>query len=89
MINDNARHMVCGTLDSSQAQKVYVDGVLDGSKSTGLTGMSTRFNSVQIGARSTTFTQNFFSGTIDEVSIYNWPLSQAEITAIYNVGVLA
>lgn len=65
-------------------QVVYVNGVQEGiGARTGTIGKvtPTRIGTGNLGA------SDWFDGDIDEVSIYNRTLTQAEITALYNSGV--
>lgn len=48
--------------------------------------INTSGNGDYIGAQSTSHSEQFFNGSIDEVLIYNRSLSSAEITALYNKG---
>jgi hypothetical protein len=73
---------VVGTFDGTTG-RLYVDGVLNSSapQSSPLTD---RNNQVYIG-RGISGT-NSFSGSIDEVRVYNRALSATEISALYNSG---
>lgn len=64
--------------------RCYVDSVIgDTPASSALTGTFANTASFVVGARNTAFP---FSGNIDEVSVWNKALSQAEVTEIYNSG---
>ncbi|MCH8330166.1 MAG: T9SS type A sorting domain-containing protein [Bacteroidetes bacterium] len=82
---DNSWHFIVGTLDGITL-KIYIDGSLEGSLPyTGTPAGNTR--DVNIGASwgGGLFTR-FFDGLIDEVTLYDRALSDAEILAIYNAG---
>ncbi len=91
-VTDGRWHHVMGTWDGSFVN-LYVDGVSDvaptafsGSLRTGQT------NPVYIGCDdldNAGAQKDFFTGSIDEVRIYNYALAQAEITKIYQFGASA
>jgi hypothetical protein len=87
-VNDNTKHMIAGTLDTAGTQTIYVDGVQDVQALNALPTLSTRMSNLQIAGRLAGGPplQNDFSGTVDEVSIYNFNLSAAEIAALYAAG---
>ena len=86
-VNDGLFHHVALVRKSTSAT-FYIDGILDSTASSpGITRIS---NSVDLVAgRSVCVgidgTANF-TGQLDEISIYNRPLSLAEIQSIYNAG---
>ncbi|MBI5774629.1 MAG: immunoglobulin domain-containing protein, partial [Verrucomicrobia bacterium] len=80
----NMWHHVAMVYDGSTVRG-YVNGVQDGSMN--VTGMAqTSDNPVRIGAYAPVngISKNFFSGGIDELSLYSRALSASEIAAIYN-----
>jgi len=82
-INNGNWHFVSATKDASNAIRLYVDGVSEGSDTSG--GTVTDFsnaNNVKIGANSDLYAS--FNGTIDEVRVYNRSLSAQEISELYN-----
>jgi len=80
---DGVWHHVCSTWNSSGNIKIYLDGTLKAT--TGISGtFSGNFTAASIG--SNTESANYWIGNIDEVSIYNYELSAANITTLYNDG---
>jgi hypothetical protein len=84
-LNDSNWHMITIVVDSSDTGdeiKVYVDGSIDAHG-----GLAGGRNSPQNFNR---FGQNdgdrWFDGFLDEISIYNKPLSSNQITKLYNAG---
>ncbi len=81
------QHWAC-TFDGATWQ-VYLNGSADGSPLTDSTAPPHTAKDFGIGAVTTTGAPgNFFNGSIDDVRVYNRALSGAEITSIYNSGVL-
>lgn len=80
-INQNEWYCVIGTFDGSK-QNIYLNGVLMDSKSSPLSLIDSCGNiPLIIGRHSDAYTQSF-KGTIDEVRIYNRPLTQDEINLL-------
>jgi len=75
-------HMIAATFDSStNTENLYWDGGLVGSgNNIAFLNKTTQFN---IGA-STVFTGRNFAGGIDEVVVWNYALTAAQITSLYN-----
>ena len=91
-VNDGQWHHVAAVYDGTN-MFLYVDGMLDVSQPA--TGLIPQNNDpLCIGANAKAYVRScgcnklgyFFNGFIDEVSIYNRPLSSDEIAAIYNAG---
>jgi hypothetical protein len=79
-VNDGTWHHVTATRNNtSGAMAVYVDGVLRGS-GTGATGTRSAPPSLRIGCIQTG--NNFLSGTIDDVRLYDHILTTNEIAAL-------
>ncbi|MFL6374830.1 MAG: LamG-like jellyroll fold domain-containing protein [Pyrinomonadaceae bacterium] len=93
VLNDGAWHHIVGTRQGTTGN-VYVDGTSDATPITNasLASINTNCNFGFIGGfRSDAFcsspaNESFFNGLIDEVSVYNRALTQAEFTSIYNAG---
>jgi hypothetical protein len=82
-VNDgNWHHVVATRSSSSGAMQVYVDGVLNNSV-TGPTGSRSAGTNVRIGSIQTGLNGGFFKGSIDQIQIYNYVLSAADITYLY------
>ena len=81
--DDGLWHHVCGTWDKDGNAKIYLDGVLK--DTTAITGtFSGDFTIASIG--NNTESSNYWIGNIDEVSIFNLELTDANITTLYNDG---
>jgi len=63
--------------------RIYLDGVLDDSMVKDLSSFGVPDSSLNIGATNAT---GYFSGNIDEVSIYSATLSAAQVLSLYNSG---
>ena len=64
--------------------RVYMNGVLKESQATNGAQLVTTTNLVYIGSRNGS---GYFDGRIDEPAIWNYALSQAQITELYNQGI--
>ena len=78
-ILDNDWHLFCGTYDGS-AIRLYYESVFQGQK----TASGSYSGLVAIGSSKNTNEGRVFDGTIDEVLIFDFALSQAQIDEIYN-----
>jgi hypothetical protein len=88
-IRTGTRRYVVGTLDgTSLDQRVYVDGVLDGSAVCPSARWVGNTPKVTLAARQVgAFVQTPIAGTIDEVAFYSRALSAAEVAAHYAAGI--
>jgi len=77
--NDGQWHFVCGTFDGS-TMRLYVDGQLSGSQSVAYSATNTA--NFRIGASSSL--NSAFIGTIDDVGIYDRPLTETEVNILYS-----
>ena len=78
-------HFVVTTYDGSTL-RIYIDGIQIGTKFVGALPDNTSTQPVRIGANS--FKLNgFFTGNVDEIRIWNRPLTDSEILVAYNRGV--
>jgi uncharacterized protein (TIGR02145 family) len=73
---------IVGVFHGSQL-KLYVNGVLAGSK--GIKSRNFNDNSILIGTKNEF--HNFYEGVIDEVGLWERPLSEEDITKLYNNGI--
>jgi len=80
----NAWQFVCASRDSAGVPRLYINGTYSNSNCN--YGAPIAGGSVKIGNADTS-TYGNFSGKIDEVSIFNRVLSDAEIFGLYNAGI--
>jgi hypothetical protein len=90
-VNDDVWHHIAGVFDGSGSRhELYVDGVLENAAAPSYSSIDSSTVPVWIGAgagtTSTAPDVAFFSGAIDEVSIYSRALSAAEIEALFDAG---
>lgn len=82
-VNDGKWHHVAGLYDGEKMY-IYIDGVVDVSQpASGAIG--TNDHPVYIGENAE-MTERFWNGLIDDVRVYNYALSEGQITALYNEG---
>jgi hypothetical protein len=79
----NTWYLVTCTSDGT-TQKLYVNGVQEDSD--GLTGSIAEATDLRIGARSYTSAASFFPGILDEVRLYDYALSTAQVAWNFNRG---
>ena len=84
-ISDGNWHYIVAVKDGSN-RLLYVDGKSDGSGSLGAMNSST--NTLYIG-RATYNNSNYTNGLIDDVRIYNYACTQAQVLQDYNANVSA
>ena len=79
-IDDNQWHFVVGTRDRANGlMKIYVDGVLTGSRSAGVNQL-TAFNNLRLGSDRNNSRR--FTGSFDGLRLLNRVLSQPEVQAL-------
>ncbi|MEK9178657.1 MAG: LamG domain-containing protein [Patescibacteria group bacterium] len=83
-VEDGNWHLVTATYDGTTA-KIFVDGILGANTATG-TGYVTTNNDALLLGNDNDVASRFFNGAIDEVRIYNYARSQAQIAWDYNQG---
>jgi len=72
------------TFDGSTTHKIYINGDLKLTQSSGSGQTVTSTRDLYIGALNNNgSTQNYFNGQIDGVAIYNYALSQSQVTTLY------
>lgn len=83
-INDNVRHMIAVTRDSTTgAKQIYIDGSLDAS-ATHSTGTKNANANMDIGKN--TGDVRPYVGVIDEVAVFSSVLSGANISSLWSAG---
>ena len=83
---DSAWHHLVVVFDAGNAATFYLDGVLTDSINGPGPVKSAAKQDLMIGRNPVNPSQNFFNGNIQEVAIYNYPLTDAQIAAHYNAG---
>jgi hypothetical protein len=83
--NGSAWHFLAGVRKTSAPYlELYVDGVSVGTSDTNASGAITTDDSL-VGVNRASLS-NYFSGSMDDVRIYNRALSADEIKRLYNMG---
>ncbi len=75
-------HLV-GTFDGNTL-KIYIDGVEESSKSISNSGISQTQHELYIGTDPYSANQNFVTGRMDDLRLYNRALSNSEIQSLFN-----
>jgi len=83
VITDNNWHHVGCTIDRSGNGQVYINGLPDGPPVPIDSEVMATTSVVRIGTRSYSST-NFLNGQIDDVQIYNYALSPAQVKILFN-----
>ncbi|HLO60906.1 MAG TPA: Ig-like domain-containing protein [Bacteroidales bacterium] len=87
LVNNNAWHLITATFDRDGLLRVYVDGTQQATGSvTTVTETVTNTESFCIGYRNVSGSYKAFTGSIDEVGIWNKVLTASEVTQLYNSG---
>ena len=88
VFGDSFWHHICGICDrTSNLMHLYTDGVWQGSTSISTLGSISNTGALTIGVRAdTTNFSNCLNGFIDEVRLYNRPLSAHEVGDLYVAG---
>jgi len=84
-VTDGKWHFMSATYDGT-TMRIYVDGVQTGSGTSFSGNLPTQSGNVRVGADYQSTPGNFFTGSLDEVRIYNRALSASEIQALYKSG---
>ncbi|MFP4097870.1 MAG: LamG domain-containing protein, partial [Alphaproteobacteria bacterium] len=82
LVNDSQWHHVVGVKNGNDLH-IYVDGVLEGTDDTKTFATSIGGDDVRIGYSVDGGSRNV-DGKLDDIRIYNYALSDAQITALYN-----
>ena len=86
IVNDGAWHHVVGVWYGSNTATLYVDGVQQTDTSTAPLPSIDIISSGHLNIGQLVQAGINFNGLVDEVQIYNRPLSESEIQTIYNAG---
>ncbi len=89
LVTLNAWHHVAAVYDQTTGKrKIFVNGVQVAERTDTPITLTASIADLGIGAqpRSSTSVERFFTGAIDEMSLYNRALTAAEIQSIYNIG---
>ncbi|MFC1603410.1 sugar-binding protein [Planctomycetota bacterium] len=82
-VNDGKWHHIAGMYDGEKMY-IYIDGIVDVSQPAS-GAIATNDHPVFIG-ENVEMTGRFWNGLIDDVRVYNYALSEGQITALYNEG---
>jgi hypothetical protein len=82
-VNDGKWHHVTGLYDGEKMY-IYIDGMVDVSQPAS-GAVATNDHPVFIG-ENVEIQERFWNGLIDDVRVYNYALSEGQITALYNEG---
>jgi len=82
-VNDGKWHHVAGIYDGEKMY-IYIDGVVDVSQPAS-GAIATNDHPVFIG-ENVEIPERFWNGLIDDVRVYNYALSEGQVTALYNEG---
>jgi len=88
-VNDNQWHHIVATYDGSSSNdgiSVYIDGAVAEATSYGTTIDGSALNNYNVYIGRTLGWSRYFTGSIDEVAIYNRTLSASEVLNQYNYG---
>jgi hypothetical protein len=83
---DSAWHYLVVVFDAGNAAHFYLDGVLTESINGPGPVKSAARQDLMIGRNPVNPSQNLFIGNIQEVAIYNYPLTDAQVAAHYKAG---
>ena len=87
IMNDGIwKHVAVTRTKSSGALKIYINGVLDNSGSSGNVSSLTAPTDIKIGKIQTS--TNYFNGTLDDIRIWNFVRTQTEIQSSMNTELL-
>ena len=81
-IFDGTWHMLVGQRKGT-ALKIFLDGVLSRQDTVGSSGSIVNSLSMTIGTQNDSHTNNFWTGSIDDIRIYNRALSDSEVNLLY------
>lgn len=86
-LNDgNWHHLVAVRNVSTDLLYLYIDGKLVNSSTDSTTATCANNDDISIGNGGNSYTNNDFNGQIDDVKMYNYPLTDTQIKNIFNDG---
>jgi len=88
-LTSNTWYHIVSTVDSTKAEQTYVNGVLVGTGTLGYhmgTPQPYVIGATGGGNFPNTAPYNFLDGSVDELIIYNRPLTSSEVATLYNSG---
>lgn len=85
--NDGQWHHLVTTFDASKTSKVYVDGVLKNTVVQSGWNTSANGNVFWLGGQFS-YNSSPFNGIVDDLQIYNYALTQAQVTALFTNATL-
>jgi len=85
VVTDDQWHFGLG-IKRGDSIEVYVDGVLEGTSDLGISTTADTDSAMLIAARNDLVGSGFFNGEIDDIKIFNYALSENEISNLYHDG---
>ncbi len=86
-VNDGDWHHITATFSTASGSVIYIDGISAAtSANTTANGGAITAELPLVGARASSSPTELFAGLIDEVRIYNYSLSAAQVKKLYNGG---
>ena len=86
--NDGLWHHLVTTYDQAKTSRIYVDGVLKNTVVQNGWNTTANGNTFWLGSLFSPSASTFF-GTVDDLKIYNYALSQANVTSLFNNNTLS
>ena len=80
--NDGNWHHVVAIYESATSRLLYVDGILKGTDTDELNNLSHNLNRFSVGIREDATPNNFFTGEIDEIRVYQGTLSLSDVNEL-------
>jgi len=83
IIDDNTWHCIVGVVNRDSFARIYVDGVLDRQVNINSTGFNFSNNLNLIFGADNALNAEFFSGSLDDIGIFNRAISPGEVAVLY------
>jgi hypothetical protein len=84
-VNDGQWHHVAAVITMGQKVQFYVDGKLSSTAAMYTLANGDAWSNLEVGSSSYTPYGNYFTGSIDEVQVYDRALAAAEVSAVYTL----